>query len=54
MDLNDINSLSDTKWNRKYHIEFAPKYRRKVFYKAKSVTIGRLLKQLWEWKGVKS
>ena len=31
MSLNDINSLSHTKWNCKYHIVFAPKYRRKVF-----------------------
>lgn len=29
---NDIHSLSHTKWNCKYHIVFAPKYRRKVFY----------------------
>ena len=35
MGMNDINSLSHTKWNCKYHIVFAPKYRRKVFYKAK-------------------
>ena len=27
--MNDINSLSHTKWNCKYHIVFAPKYRRK-------------------------
>ena len=32
MGLNDINSLSHTKWNCKYHIVFVPKYRRKVFY----------------------
>ena len=37
MSLNDINSLSHTKWNCKYHIVFAPKYRRKVFYKEKRV-----------------
>ena len=29
---NDIHSLSHTKWNCKYHIVFATKYRRKVFY----------------------
>ena len=39
MGLNDNNSLSHTKWNCKYHIVFAPKYRRRVFYKAKRVTI---------------
>ena len=32
MSMNDINSLAHTKWNCKYHIVFAPKYRRKVFY----------------------
>lgn len=28
----DINSLAHTKWNCKYHIVFAPKYRRKIIY----------------------
>ena len=28
----DINSLAHTKWNCKYHIVFALKYRRKVAY----------------------
>ena len=32
MGMNDVNSLSHTRWNCKYHIVFAPKYRRKVFY----------------------
>ena len=27
----DINSLSHSKWNCKYHIVFAPKYRRRVW-----------------------
>ena len=40
MGLNDINSLSHTKWNCKYHIVFAPKYRRKVFY-GQQITILR-------------
>ena len=50
--LNDIHSLSHTKWNCKYHIVFAPKYRRLVFYKEKREAIGKLLRQLCEWKGV--
>ena len=33
MSLNDIHSLSHMSWNCKYHIVFAPKYLRKVFYK---------------------
>ena len=53
MSLNDINSLSHTSWNCKYHIVFAPKYRRKVFYKEKREAVGKILRQLCEWKGVK-
>ena len=30
--MNNNNSLSHTTWNCKYHIVFAPKYRRKVAY----------------------
>ena len=41
MGMNDVNSLSHTKWNCKYHIVFAPKYRRKVFFKEKRVAIGK-------------
>jgi len=33
------NSLAHTKWNCKYHIVFAPKYRRKVFYEDKRLEI---------------
>ena len=33
------NSLAHTKWNCKYHIVFAPKYRRKVFYEEKREAI---------------
>lgn len=53
MSLNDINSLAHTSWNCKYHIVFAPKYRRKVFFKEKKVEIGKILRELCEWKGVK-
>lgn len=50
--MNDIHSLSHTKWNCKYHIVFAPKYRRKVFYGAKRQEIGHILRQLCNWYGV--
>lgn len=33
-------SLAHTKWNCKYHIVFAPKYRRKVFYAEKEELSG--------------
>ena len=49
---NDIHSLSHTKWNCKYHIVFAPKYRRKVFYGEKRREIGAILRKLCEWKGI--
>lgn len=46
------NSLAHTKWNCKYHIVFAPKYRRKEIYGEKKKEIGKILRQLCEWKGV--
>ena len=51
--MNDTNSLSHTKWNCKYHIVFAPKYRRKVFYGEKRREIGAILRTLCDWKKVK-
>ena len=50
---NDIKSLSHTSWNCKYHIVFAPKNRRKVFYDARREEIGRIFRRLCEWKGIK-
>ena len=50
--MNDINSLAHTKWNCKYHIVFAPKYRRKVFFGEKRREIGKILRQLCAWKKV--
>ena len=49
---NDVNSLAHTQWNCKYHIVFAPKYRRKVFFGEKKREIGKILRRLCEWKGV--
>ena len=48
----DTNSLAHTTWNCKYHIVFAPKYRRKVFFGQKRLEIGAILRSLCEWKGV--
>ena len=48
----DIHSLSHTKWECKYHIVFAPKYRRMVFYGQKRYEIGQILRELCSWKGV--
>ena len=49
---NDVHSLTHTKWNCKYHIVFAPKYRRKVFFGEKRREIGVILRKLCEWKKV--
>lgn len=45
-------SLAHTKYNCKYHIVFAPKYRRKVFYNEKRADIREIIKTLCDWKGV--
>ena len=50
--MNDKKSLSHTQWNCKYHVVFAPKYRRQVFYGEKKRAIGEILRKLCEWKGV--
>ena len=50
--LNDINSLSHTKWNCKYHIVFTPKYRRQIIYKQISADIGSIIRTLCARKGV--
>ena len=49
---NVTKSLAHTKWNCKYHVVFAPKYRRKVFFEEKRRDIREILRQLCEWKGV--
>ena len=51
--MNDVNSLSHTSWNCKYHVVFAPKYRRKVFFGEKRREIGSILRTLCNWKGIK-
>jgi putative transposase len=48
----DNNSLAHTKWNCKYHIVFAPKFRRKEIYGKYKADIGKILRELCAWKGV--
>ena len=48
----DTDSLAHTKWNCKYHIVFAPKYRRQVIYGKIKSDIGIMLRRLCEYKGV--
>ena len=49
---NDDSSLSQTRWNCKYHVVFIPKYRRKEIYGKLRMDIGRIIRQLCEYKGV--
>ena len=46
------DSLSPTKWLCKYHIVFTPKYRRKAIYGQYKESIGQILRQLCNYKGV--
>lgn len=48
----DVNSLSHSKWNCKYHIVFAPKFRRKVAYGALRQDIANILSMLCKRKEV--
>ena len=49
---NDTNTLSHTRWNCKYHIVFAPKYRRQIIYGKIKKDIGNILRTLCERKGI--
>ncbi|MBO5220199.1 MAG: IS200/IS605 family transposase [Clostridia bacterium] len=48
----DNNSIAHTTWECKYHIVFAPKFRRKVIYGELKQDIGPILRMLCERKGV--
>ncbi|SHI07351.1 putative transposase [Clostridium collagenovorans DSM 3089] len=48
----DNSSLAHSKWNCKYHIVFAPKYRRQIIYGKIKQDVGIRLRKLCEHKGV--
>ena len=48
----DTNSLAHTKWECKYHLVFAPKYRRRIIYGELRQEIGQILRDLCSRKGV--
>ena len=50
---NQTNSMAHTKWMCKYHIVFAPKYRRKIIYGQLKRDIANILSMLCKRKGVK-
>ena len=49
---NEIKSTSHSRYRCQYHIVFAPKYRRKIFFGEKRQEIGAMLRQLCKWKEV--
>lgn len=48
----DVQSLSHSKRRCKYHIVFAPKYRRQIIYGKIKADVGEILRELSERKGV--
>ena len=50
--MNDIQSLSHSKWRCQYHSVFAPKYRRKEIYGKIKADIGVILRELCKQKNV--
>lgn len=46
------NTLAQSKWNCKYHIVFAPKYRRQLIYGKIKSDIGQSIRKLCDHKGV--
>ncbi len=50
--MKDNNSLAHPTCDCKYHIVFAPKYRRQVIYGKYKASIGKILRELCERKGV--
>jgi putative transposase len=45
--MQDKNSLAHTTWKCKYHIVFAPKYRRQIIYGKYKQSIGKILRELY-------
>lgn len=48
----DSETLAHTKWNCKYHIVFAPKFRRQIVYGKMKEEIGKILRSLCERKEI--
>ena len=50
--MDDKDTLAHTSWRCKYHIVFAPKYRRKEIYGNYRVEIGKMIRILCQRKGI--
>ena len=48
--MNDVKSLSHSKWRCKYQIVFVPKYRRQIIYGRIKVDVGKILRDLCKRK----
>ena len=48
----ETDSWAHTRWNCKYHIVFAPKYRRQIIYGQIKADVGSIIRKLCEYKGV--
>jgi len=46
MSMNDVKSLSHSKWRCKYHIVFALKYRRQIIYGRIKADVGKILRRV--------
>ncbi len=48
----DMNSLAHTTWECKYHLVFAPKYRRQIIYGKIKADVAQILSTLCKRKGI--
>jgi putative transposase len=48
----DKNTLAHTMWECKYHVVFAPKFRRQVIYGRLKTDVGKILRELCDRKGI--
>ena len=52
MKTSNTNSLAHTTWDCKYHLVFAPKFRRQIIYRELRADIGKILRELCDRKGI--
>ena len=52
MKTSNTNSLAHITWDCKYHLVFAPKFRRQIIYRELRADIGKILRELCERKGI--
>ena len=50
--MQDIESLAHVRWECKYHVVFIPKSRKKVIFGNLRVSIGQILRELRDQKGI--